>query len=242
MTNIEKLKKELDELANKKQAQISQYFFKTGPGEYGEGDVFLGIKVPVLRKVAKNYYNLDLNDLKKLLKNKVHEQRFIALVILTEKFKQENKISQKNIFKFYLYNAKQINNWDLVDISASKIVGNYLINKKRNILYELAKSKNLWEKRIAIVSTHAFIRQNDLDDSFSLSKKLLADKHDLIHKAVGWTLREVGKKNQIILEKFLQKNISIMPRTTLRYAIEKFDEKKRKKYLQMKNRLLAQTV
>jgi len=228
---LESLKKELQELADEKQAEILQRFFKTGKGEYGEGDIFLGIKVPVQRNVAKKYSGLSLPKIQELLKSKIHEHRLIGLIILTEKYKKNGEEEKANIFNFYLKNTKNINNWDLVDVTAPGIVGHFLSDKKKNILYDLARSNNLWERRIAIVSTFDFIRQQEFEDTLALSEILLDDKHDLIHKAVGWMLREVGKKDETVLEAFLKQHYKVMPRTMLRYAIEKFEEEKRKKYL-----------
>lgn len=229
---LSKLKKELKSLVDSKQARILQKFFKTGKGEYGEGDVFLGIKVPQQRKVSGKYYFLSLKEIKELLKSKIHEHRSAALFILVNKYKKAGEKEKGKIFRFYLDNSKGINNWDLVDLSAPKIVGDYLLDKKdRKILYNLAKSKNLWQKRIAILSTYAFIKNNQFDDTFRIAEMLLNDEHDLIHKAVGWMLREAGNKNRKKEEKFLKKHLARMPRTTLRYAIEKFPEEKRKFYL-----------
>jgi len=227
-------KKELKKLANSKQAEILQRFFKTGKGEYGEGDIFLGVKVPIQRKVADKFQELSLKDIEKLLKSKIHEHRMTALLILIKQYKKADEREKKKIFNFYLKNTKNINNWDLVDISAPKIMGEYLLNKPRNVLYKLAKSDNLWERRIAIISTFTFIRNNEFDDTLKIAKILLNDKHDLIHKAVGWMLREVGKRDQKIEEEFLKKHYSKMPRVMLRYAIERFEEKKRKFYLSKK--------
>ena len=223
------LQQELKKLGDSKQAKLLSGFFKTGKGEYGEGDIFLGIKVPVQRKVAKKYADLSLKDTKELLNSKIHEHRLVALFILIEKYKKSEK--KKEIVDIYLKNTKKINNWDLVDLSAPQILGDFLLDNNRATLYKLAKSKNLWEKRISIVSTWTFIRENQLDDTLKISEILLTDNHDLIHKAVGWMLREVGKKNQAIEEKFLKKHHKTMPRTMLRYAIEKFDENKRKFYM-----------
>ena len=193
------LQQELKKLGDSKQAKLLSGFFKTGKREYGEGDIFLGIKVPVQRKVAKKYTDLSLKDTQDLLNSKIHEHRLVALLILIEKYKKSEK--KKEIIDIYLKNTKNINNWDLVDLSAPQILGDYLLDNNRNILYTLAKSKNLWEKRISIVSTWTFIRENQLDDTLKISEILLTDNHDLIHKAVGWMLREVGKKNQAIEEK-----------------------------------------
>lgn len=227
------LKQDLKKLANQEKAKQCARFFKTGKGEYGEGDVFLGIKVPDQRKVAKKYKNLSLDDLQQLISSKIHEERLTTLFILVGKYKRAQKDPnlKKEIVNFYLKNTKNINNWDLVDSSAHHIVGDYLLNKNKTILYKLAKSDNLWEKRIATISTFTFIRHNQFADSLEISKILLNDKHDLIHKAVGWMLREVGNRNLETEEKFLKRHYKNMPHTMLRYAIEKFEEGKRKGYL-----------
>lgn len=242
--NIEDLKKQLRLFANVEKATILQRFFKTGKGQYGEGDIFLGVVVPDTRKVAKKFVDLSLPAVKELLYSKFHEERLCALLLLVEKFKKTDEKERKNIFDFYIKNAKQANNWDLVDLSAPKIVGEYLLDKPKDILYKFAISKNLWEKRIAIVSTYTFIKNKKLNDTFKIAEILMNDKHDLIHKAVGWMLREAGKVSMKDEEKFLQKHlpqsnkqsiltgrVKIMPRTMLRYAIEKFPEDKRKWYL-----------
>ena len=229
---LNKIRKELDSLKNKKDAQILQRFFKTGEGEYGEGDVFLGIRVPVQRQVLKKYLDMDLKDIEFLLRTKIHEYRLIALLILVKKFEEGNEQIKKKIFNLYLKNTKYINNWDLVDLSAPHIVGAYLLDKPRNILYKLVKSQSLWERRIAILATFAFIKNNETKDTLKIAQILLKDEHDLIHKAVGWMLRELGKRvSQDIEEKFLKRYYKAMPRTMLRYAIERFEESKRKKYL-----------
>jgi 3-methyladenine DNA glycosylase AlkD len=228
---LKKLKKELEILSNEEKAKIHSRFFKTGKGEYGEGSIFLGITVPVLRKVAQKYQKISFNELQELLNDKIHTHRFVAIVILVEKYKKGTEKKKKEIYEFYLKNYDNINNWDLVDVSAPHIIGNYLLNKDRSILYKFAKSDHLWKKRIAIISTFTFIRVNQFEDTIKISKILLNDKHDLIHKACGWMLREMGKKNQKTLEKFLDENIKNMPRTMLRYSIEKFEETKRKEYL-----------
>ncbi|MCW4054377.1 MAG: DNA alkylation repair protein [Candidatus Bathyarchaeota archaeon] len=228
---LNQIKKDLAQLGDPERAKNSYGFFKTGKGEYGEGDIFLGITVPKQRKVAKRYDNLSLDDLQELLKSKIHEHRFTALVILISKYRKAGETGKKEIFDFYLKNTKNINNWDLVDLSAPRIIGDYLLKSKRSILYKLAKSNSLWERRISILSTFTFIDNNDFEDALNISELLLHDKHDLIHKAVGWALREIGKRDQNVEEGFLAKHHLRMPRTMLRYAIEKFDEKKRKKYL-----------
>ena len=228
---LNQLKIELAQLGDPDRAKNLSRFFKTGKGQYGEGDVFLGITVPEQRKVAKRYDNLPLDDLQELLNSEIHEHRFTALVILIAKYRKAEESRKNEIFEFYLKNIENINNWDLVDLSAPRIVGDYLINKERPILYNLAKSNNLWERRISILSTFTFITNNDFKDALNISELLLHDEHDLIHKAVGWALREIGKRDQEAEERFLTKHYLHMPRTMLRYAIEKFAEKKRKKYL-----------
>lgn len=227
--SLSELKKELKTLSNPERAKNLQRFFKTGKGEYGEGDVFLGIEggVPAKRKIAKRYFDLNFKGLQKLLDSKIHEHRFMALIILINRFNKE----EKKVFDFYIKNTRNINNWDLVDVSAHKIMGQYLLNKDRKILCKFAKSKNLWEKRIAIISTYAFIREEEFDDILKISEIFLDDEHDLIHKAVGWMLREVGNRDRKVEEKFLKKYYKKMPRTMLRYAIEKFPEDLRQKYL-----------
>jgi 3-methyladenine DNA glycosylase AlkD len=228
---LNQLKKDLKKLANPEKAKILQRFFKTGKGEYGEGDVFLGITVPEQRKIAKKYSGLPLSETQKLLSGKIHEHRLTALLILVIKYKKADDTDKKKISHFYIKNFKHINNWDLVDLSSEKILGDYLLEKDKSLLYRLAKSKNLWERRIAVITTFAFIRNNQFNDTLKISGLLLNDRHDLIHKAVGWMLREIGKRDQEVEEKFLQKYYRKMPRTMLRYAIEKFDEKKRQFYL-----------
>jgi 3-methyladenine DNA glycosylase AlkD len=226
------LKKELEKYSDPiKRGAISQGYFKTGKGEYGEGDVFIGVRVPDMRLVAHKFLDLSLPDIEKLLKSKIHEHRFTALEILVEKFKRGDDKLQKQIYNFYLEHTKWINNWDLVDTSARHIVGGFLFSKNRKPIYKLAKSKNLWEKRIAIISTHYFIFRQQFDDTFKIAELLLGDSHDLIHKAVGWMLREVGNKDKRALVRFLNTHAESMPRTTLRYAIERFEQSERKAYL-----------
>ncbi len=215
------LKKEIRKLASTKRVIILQRFFKTGPGEYGEGDKFLGLTVPQSRMLAQKYKTLSYDNIHRLLKSPFHEERLIALLILVHNFQLgDDKIKQK-IYNFYLSNTKWINNWDLVDLSADKIVGAYLSHKKTNILLKLSQSNNLWERRISILSSFYFIKNNKFELTVKLSQLLLKDKHDLIHKAVGWMLREVGKRKKIVLINFLKRNHKKMFRTTLRYAIEK---------------------
>lgn len=228
---MKELSSSLKENANPKKAKLLQGFFKTGKGEYGEGDIFLGITVPIIRKIAKQYSSLSLNNLQNSLKSKFHEERLAALLILVSQFKKADDEKKEQIFRFYLKNAKNINNWDLVDLTAPNIVGEFLKDKDKSILYSLVKSKNLWERRISVLASFAFIRNNSFSDSIKLSQILLSDSHDLIHKAVGWMLREIGKRDINVLETFLESNYKQMPRTMLRYAIEKFPEDKRKAYL-----------
>lgn len=242
------IQKELKKLGNKERAALLQGFFKTGKGEYGEGDVFLGITVPETREVAKKHSDASNKELKELLNSKIHEERLAALLIMIHNFEKikekesgigkgkkkgkENEKEKKKIVEFYLKNKENINNWDLVDLSSHKILGKYLVRKDKKILYKLAKSKGLWDKRISIIACFAFIDKNDFKDALKISKILLNDEHDLIHKAVGWMLREIGKRDLEEEEKFLKKHYKKMPRTMLRYAIERFSEKKRKAYLQ----------
>jgi len=222
---------DLQNLANPKKAKQLSRYFKTGRGEYGEGDVFLGLQVPDTRKIAKGYTDLNFKELEKLLANEIHEYRLAALLILVEKFKRADEKGKGEIYEFYLKNTDGIDNWDLVDLSAHEIVGKYLLDKKPDVLYELAQSKNMWERRIAVLATYTFIRNNRFDENLKIAKMLLYDEHDLIHKAVGWMLREIGKRNQDAEERFLKRYYKKMPRTMLRYAIEKFDKTKRKYYM-----------
>lgn len=233
---IQKINKELEKNSDAQKAKQHQHFFKTGKGEYGEGDIFIGITVPTLRKIAKKYQKeLTLKDIQSFLSSPIHEKRLLSLFLLRIMYEQKNsEISKESIIDFYLSNTRNINNWDLVDSSASYILGHYLLNNdlvNKKILHKLADSNNLWEQRIAIISTHAFIKNGEYSEFFKLAEKLLHHEHDLIHKAIGWMLREVGKKNLEDEEKFLQKHYKKMPRTMLRYAIERFEEPKRKAYL-----------
>ncbi len=227
---LDNLRQDLKKLANKSKAAAYQRYFKTGKGQYGQGDIFLGLRVPQSRTVAIKYKNLPYPDIESLLKSPVHEERLIALLILVERFQTE-EMEQRRVYDFYLRHAKLVNNWDLVDLSSDKIVGGYLIDKPRDILYKLAASKNIWERRIAMVSCYHFIKNKDTQDALKVAEVLLTDQQDLIQKAVGWMLREVGKRNEKALKAFLDLNAGKMPRTALRYAIEKFPEGIRKKYL-----------
>ena len=229
MLTLSALRKKLKNKAEKKKAKILQRFFKTGPGEYGEGDVFLGVVVPEIRKIVKEYGSLKLKDVAKLLRSKIHEERLTALLIMVNKFQAGEE--KEKIYRLYLKTIKYINNWDLVDLSADKIVGDYLLNKPKSILYKLAKSKNVWERRIAIMSTFNFIKNNKFEETLKIARTFLNDEHDLIHKAAGWMLREIGKRDLKTEEKFIKKYCKKMPRTMLRYAVERFPVKKRKQYL-----------
>ena len=230
---LSKLQKDLRSFANPEKAKILGRFFKTGKGEYGEGDKFLGIILPLQRSIVRKYWKeITFEEMKELVKSPLHEERLVSLLIAVDKFEKGNKKERKEIYDFYLSHTKFINNWDLVDLTAPRIIGVYLHDKEKEILTMLAKSKSLWEKRISILSTFYFIRQGDPSETFRIARLLINDKHDLIHKAVGWMLREIGKRcGEKAEEKFLQKYYKTMPRTMLRYAIEKFDNKKRKYYL-----------
>lgn len=228
---MESVQKELRRRAQPKRVPILKKFFKTGKGEYAEGDLFLGVTAPDARQVARLGTHLPLKEVKKLLKSRHHEERLVALFILNDQFKKGDEESRTRIFHFYLSHTQYINNWDLVDSSAYKLVGPYLQNRDRGILTRLARSKSLWERRIAIISTLHFIRQHDFADALKISRILLKDEHDLIHKAVGWMLREVGNRSRSSEELFLRQHYKKMPRTMLRYAIEKFPEKRRQSYL-----------
>lgn len=230
---LQNLKKDLKKLSSPTRAISSLRFFKTGKGQYGEGDKFIGITVPDIRKVSKQYLDLSLEDVLSLLHSPIHEERLCALLILVSQYQKGDNKKQKQIFDLYLKNYKYINNWDLIDLTAPRIVGAYLFDKPKDILYKLAKSKNLWQRRVAILATFQFIYYGQSQDTLKISKILLHDEHDLIQKAVGWMLREVGKRvDEKILLDFLKDNYKIMPRTMLRYAIERLPNSKRLAYLQ----------
>ena len=238
-----KIIKEINSYKNNEKAKILSRFFKTGKGEYGEGDIFLGIVVPTSRIIANKYLNISFEDISKLIKDKHHEIRLIAIFILVSKYKKTKLLKEKKgIYNFYLKHTKYINNWDLVDSSAQYIVGDYLFNINKNsiknsykILEKLSKSKNIWERRISIISTFAFIYKGEPQLTLDIIEILLSDKHDLIHKACGWMLREVGKRiSEKELIKFLEENTLKMPRTMLRYAIERLPKDKRLYFLNKK--------
>ncbi|HVO86244.1 MAG TPA: DNA alkylation repair protein [Candidatus Binatia bacterium] len=232
----EQLKSELNDLFKPNAAAQTAQFFKAYDGGYSQHDKFLGIKVPVIRAICKNYSDLPLTEIAKLLKSPIHEHRFAGLVILTNRAKKAAAANKKALYDFYMAHIAGVNNWDLVDISCRDVIGGYLIDKSRQPLYKLAKSKNIWERRIAIVSTWEFIRQKDLADTFKISEMLMADTHDLIHKAVGWMLREAGKRDRAQLLKFLDAHAHELPRTTLRYSIEHLPPEQRQHYMALKSK------
>jgi 3-methyladenine DNA glycosylase AlkD len=214
-----------------RKAAILQGFFKTGPGEYGAGDVFVGIQVPVLRRLAQDFQAADERALSALLASRIHEDRLLALLILVRQFEKGTEDERHRIYRLYTASTDRINNWDLVDLSAPNIAGAWLAPRSRAPLDRWARSRSLWERRIAIVATHAFIRAGEFGDTLRIADRLLGDPHDLIHKAAGWMLREVGKRDVTALEAFLTPRYRAMPRTMLRYAIERFPETRRKAYL-----------
>ena len=227
----EKIREELEALSTPEKKDFLPYFFKTGKGQYGEGDKFIGVVVPDSRKVAKKHKDVSFQEIETLLNSEYHECRLCALLILVERFKRANEQERKNIYEFYLSHTHRINNWDLVDLSSQYIVGEYLLDKDRSILYKLVDSELLWDQRIAVLATFPFIRNNDFKDLLALSEKLLYHKHDLMHKAVGWLLREAGKKDKTVLVEFLDRYYREMPRTMLRYSIEKLTPEERAHYM-----------
>ncbi len=228
--NAKDLQSRLRGLASLKDAAFLAGYFKTGPGQYGEGDIFIGVRVPATRKVAKDFQALPVPEVERLLHSPIHEERLAALLVLVMQAAKADATTRKRIYDLYLANTKFINNWDLVDLSAPQIVGAYLAEKSRRPLYRLAKSSWLWDRRVSILATYHFIRRTDFDDTLKIAEMLLADREDLMHKAVGWMLREVGKRDAQVLDNFLGLHCRVMPRTMLRYAIEKFSEQKRKAY------------
>lgn len=231
MQTYTEAQKALKKFSDTEKAKVLRRFFKTGPGEYAEGDRFYGVRVPETRFVAKSFKNLPEAELLKLIKSEWHEERLLGLIILCDRYKSSNEQNKEKIYQFYLKQKKFINNWDLVDSSAHIIVGAHLESKNKEVLFKLAKSQNLWDRRIAIIATFHDIRKNLFETTLKLAEVLLKDEHDLIHKAVGWMLREVGKRNLNAEEAFLKRHYKKMPRTMLRYAIERFPEKKRRDYL-----------
>jgi 3-methyladenine DNA glycosylase AlkD len=226
------LKQALLQLANPEKAILSTRYFKTAKGEYGEGDIFIGLSNPQVQALVKEHWkSTDMTDIQELINDKIHELRFAGLLVLVAKLPKSSSFQQQEIADFYVRNVQQINNWDLVDCSAYKVLGKFLLDKDRQILYELADSGHLWSERIAVVSCLEFIRNGQFSDIFKLSEKFLTHKHALMHKACGWMLREVGKRDELALEEFLDEHLKNMPRTMLRYAIERMEEGKRLKYL-----------
>jgi 3-methyladenine DNA glycosylase AlkD len=235
MNMVKDILKELKSKSNREKEEIYRRFFKTKQGEYGYGDTFWGLTVPDIRKIAKKYSNAPFTDVKFLVNHTVHEVRVTGYLILTYRYEKADIKEKEEIVDFYLSNLDGVNNWDIVDLSSYKILGDYLqTNKERKaVLYQLANSNDLWKQRISIVSTLSFIKKGEFEDTFKISKMLLNHEHDLIHKAVGWMLREVGKKDIQSLRDFLEENIKSMPRTTIRYAIEKMGNEERKRYMSM---------
>jgi 3-methyladenine DNA glycosylase AlkD len=233
MTDLNAIRRDFNVAADARQAALLARYFKTGKGEYAEGDKFLGLMVPATRALAKKYSGLPLGAVRALLRSAWHEHRLCALFMLAERFAREGEPGRKKIYGLYLANTRYINNWDLVDASAPRITGVWLIDKSRRPLYRLAASRSVWERRIAMLSCFAFIARGESADALAIARKLLNDKHDLIHKAVGWMLREVGSRcSREELLSFLRANYARLPRTTLRYAIEKFLPARRKALLQ----------
>jgi 3-methyladenine DNA glycosylase AlkD len=228
---VPEIKARLQRIGTKKRAKVSQRFFKTGPGEYGEGDIFVGVTVPELRRLAREYQGITLAETTRLLRSTIHEERLLALLILCRAYARGDGHARKRIYELYLKNTRYVNNWDLVDASAEHIVGAFLMYKNKKPLYVLARSKDLWERRIAIMATFHFIKRNEFAETLKIARMLLSDIEDLIHKAVGWMLREVGKRHPQTEERFLKEHYKRMPRTMLRYAIERFPEAKRQRYL-----------
>lgn len=218
-------------MATPGKAELLQGFFKTGPGEYGEGDVFLGVMVPQSRRVAREFAELADGELVKLLASGVHEERLTALLIMVRRFEKGNEQVRRHVYGLYCRHLRHVNNWDLVDLSAPNIVGVHLLDRKRAVLDRLARSPSLWRRRVAVLATAAFIRRGEFVDILRIAERLLQDPEDLIHKAVGWMLREVGKRDVETLEKFLRVHCRRMPRTMLRYAIERLPEARRREYL-----------
>ncbi len=228
------IQEEIRPLGSPEVAEHSKRFFKTGKGEYGEGDLFLGVRVPVVRKLVRKHRDAPAKVILTLLHSRYHEERLFAVLSLVDRYQRGNPQSAKSAFETYLEHLEFVNNWDLVDCSAHKIIGPQLQDRSRKLLYKQAKSKNLWERRVAIMSTYHYIRQQDFEDTLAIADLLLTDQHDLIHKAVGWMLREVGNRDIKVEEDFLKPRYQTMPRTMLRYAIEKFSQGRRKQYLQGK--------
>lgn len=231
MITVQDIRRVLRRLGRKRHAKALQKYFKTGPGEYAEGDVFLGIPVPRLRKLAREYRDLRLKDVERLLQSPVHEERLFSLLVLVSRFSRAGRIEQRQIYSLYFRNTQFVNNWDLVDLSAPHIVGKFLAKRDKEPISCLAESSSVWDRRIAVMSTFHFIREGHFTEALRIAGFLLSDEEDLVHKAVGWMLREIGKRDMRVEEKFLRQHCRKMPRTMLRYAVERFPERKRRKYL-----------
>lgn len=231
MTTVDEVREELRRLGDPERAGDLARYFKAGPGGYGEGDRFLGIRVPALRQVARRHKGMPLEALSALLRSGYHEERMLALLMLTARYAVGDGSTKKRVFDLYIEHLPLVNNWDLVDVSSPRIVGEHLRLRDRSLLYELAGSDDLWRRRVAILATLAFIREGDFADTLALATRLLGDSEDLIHKAVGWMLREVGKRDPAVAEAFVEKHHAEMPRTMLRYAIERFPESRRRRYV-----------
>jgi 3-methyladenine DNA glycosylase AlkD len=234
LTYVQEIRARLRKLGDKQRAAAARRYFKTGPGGYGESDIFMGVTVPELRKLATEYQAITLTEIKELLRSAIHEERLLALLLLVHAYASGEGRTKKKIYELYLKNTRYINNWDLVDTSAPHIVGDFLMDKGKKPLHTLARSKDLWKRRIAVMATFRFIKYGEFADALAIARILLFDKEDLIHKAVGWMLREVGKRDGGTAELFLKKYYTTMPRTMLRYAIERFPEAKRQRYLKGK--------
>ena len=232
---LETLRGEIRKVASRERAKINGWFFKTGPGDYGEGDKFLGVAVPQLRALARQYDDLPLTDVARLLESAWHEERMLALLLLVRQYARADVRMRAVIHRLYLDHTAWINNWDLVDSSAAQIVGAHLEGRERRRLRRLAESRSLWERRIAMIATYHYIKAGEFDDALAIARLLLGDSHDLIHKAAGWMLREIGKRDQGVAETFLDQHAARMPRTMLRYAIERFPERLRRKYLAIRS-------
>ena len=232
---LDEVRERLRAVATPERAAGAQRFFKTGPGEYGEGDKFLGVTAPELRLLTRQFGDLPLRDVRKLLTSEWHEERVLALLILVHQYERGDEQMRDAIYDAYLRSTRHINNWDLVDCSAAQIVGAHLAARSRAPLRQLAKSSSVWERRIAIIATFHFIRRGEFDETLRIAEMLLADRHDLIHKAVGWMLREVGSRDRSTEERFLDAHAATMPRTMLRYALEKFPAGLRSRYMRMRS-------
>ena len=229
--SIAPLRRQIRRQASPKRAKINQWFFKTGPGEYGEGDRFIGLTLPQIRGLVKQHRDLTQNELGQLLRSPIHEERLLALLVLVDQYRRGDGREKSRIYRFTVKSFRRINNWDLVDCSVEHLIGAHLWNRSKTPLTQWARSRVLWERRIAIVATFYFIRRHRFTETLAIARLLLDDPEDLLHKATGWMLREVGKRDLGALENFLKKHYRVMPRTMLRYAIERFPERRRKAYL-----------